>query len=981
MASNQQVNIGVNTQGAEQDLADFAKHVNDFLSSKAAAAGKSPRLLDTTADKAALQELKKQMQEVINLSATLRGPLNSAGQGGANRPTTPSQINLSGISQSIAGQQRFMEHFMTRLLTHNANSSGTPLNTGLTHQELLGRPDRPAPHPAHDQFFKGSSAAGHLARQVSPLFGGAGGALGRAAQIGAEGFAGRGMAGFVGGGMAGLAAGAGIGLLGYGLYKGASAVNEGVDREKVLNTDIDKFRRSLGGSADSFKDLVDQSRMIGDAFNLVYAESRKISTEFANIAKSNVGAIAQASEGVGLAQAVGIDPSQGAGFMAHLRKDQSIGDKKSDARIMAIQFAEALKRTGSTLNASELMHAIQGFSTDTAHRGLSVANVDGYSGLLSAMVGAKIPGLDMGAAGSLLARADTSFQNGGGAGQASSTLQFMALGGDKTGLLGAKMRESAGMFATADSVFGDKNNPVNKYLGGDGMMMHKGGTTGLEDVIAMVKANSGGNKELEINTLAAHLKLNPNEAATFLNMDGKGNLGKTLGMARKYDGLDLNKMSSAGYTTLADVADADGDTGKLRAVQAGLGKRSDLSKGQTTALAAMKGLEGSKLQDALVQFAATMAREKNDGEKIAAAAATTANATDRMAATLIPASITTNNFLSEMVKAVAPNSPYLKEHEMQKFKDRVALSPEDIKSGKVSDGTISELNSDYIRDLRRPMGRSSGITSGSRMAVLEKQYRQLGFKMVTPKDVADSFEKGEIEAMKTRIDAENRDASKSPVTRKSEGGAAAGGAANDDAKAAINAAAAKYGINPDYLAGLAKLETQMGKKSIKGGGLDTNNLFNVKGNASNGIRAVDGAEGSNDYYSKYGSYGESADAVGSLISRKYPGAKNAKTPMEFATALKNGGYATDPNYARKLAGVIGDAPAKIPANDPAKAAAAAAEAQRVHVSVGEQKSSVTVNLVGAPGSGQPDQTVTSSGTSKAQPSGSVKSASPMRYKP
>jgi hypothetical protein len=76
------------------------------------------------------------------------------------------------------------------------------------------------------------------------------------------------MGAFAGGGMAGLAAGAGIGLLGYGVYKGASALSEGVYKNKVEATETDKFKRSMGATSDAFDKLIQQSRMVGDAFLL-----------------------------------------------------------------------------------------------------------------------------------------------------------------------------------------------------------------------------------------------------------------------------------------------------------------------------------------------------------------------------------------------------------------------------------------------------------------------------------------------------------------------------------------------------------------------------------------------------------------------------------------------------------------------------------------------------------------------------------------
>jgi Inorganic Pyrophosphatase/Mannosyl-glycoprotein endo-beta-N-acetylglucosaminidase len=122
---------------------------------------------------------------------------------------------------------------------------------------------------------------------------------------------------------------------------------------------------------------------------------------------------------------------------------------------------------------------------------------------------------------------------------------------------------------------------------------------------------------------------------------------------------------------------------------------------------------------------------------------------------------------------------------------------------------------------------------------------------------------------------------------------------------AITKVAGEHGVNPDYLVGLAKLETRLGDATIKGGGEDTRNLFNVKDFSGGGIRALDKAEGSRDAYRRYGSYEDSARDLVGLLERKYPAALRAQSPLEFAQALKAGGYATDPNYVSKLSSVIG----------------------------------------------------------------------------
>lgn len=142
--------------------------------------------------------------------------------------------------------------------------------------------------------------------------------------------------------------------------------------------------------------------------------------------------------------------------------------------------------------------------------------------------------------------------------------------------------------------------------------------------------------------------------------------------------------------------------------------------------------------------------------------------------------------------------------------------------------------------------------------------------------------------------------------------AGGGAAGDDDPTSAITAVAQEHGVNPNFLLGLAQLETRGGKATIKGDGTDTRNLFNIKdfSNAGTGIRARDKNEGSNHRYRQYNSHDESVVDLVDLLGRKYPGALEAKTPEEFAAALKRGRYATDPDYVRKLSSTIRSVQAK-----------------------------------------------------------------------
>lgn len=121
--------------------------------------------------------------------------------------------------------------------------------------------------------------------------------------------------------------------------------------------------------------------------------------------------------------------------------------------------------------------------------------------------------------------------------------------------------------------------------------------------------------------------------------------------------------------------------------------------------------------------------------------------------------------------------------------------------------------------------------------------------------------------------------------------------------ASIYKTAYSRGVNPDFLIGLAKLETRIGEATIKGDS-DSYNLFNIKDFSGKGPRATDKAEGSRDAYRQYASYDDSANDLVDMLARKYPKALEAQTPEQFATALKQGGYATDPDYVNKVVRTI-----------------------------------------------------------------------------
>jgi flagellar protein FlgJ len=134
-------------------------------------------------------------------------------------------------------------------------------------------------------------------------------------------------------------------------------------------------------------------------------------------------------------------------------------------------------------------------------------------------------------------------------------------------------------------------------------------------------------------------------------------------------------------------------------------------------------------------------------------------------------------------------------------------------------------------------------------------------------------------------------------------------------------AARELGIDPNNLIAQAALETGWGRSQPG----DSHNLFGIKAGAGwNGASvqanteefAGETASRVDANFRAYGSTRESVEDYVRLIrdNPRYAGAMNTGSDVEaFATALQRGGYATDPNYARKLTAVAAEVGQRIAA--------------------------------------------------------------------
>lgn len=151
------------------------------------------------------------------------------------------------------------------------------------------------------------------------------------------------------------------------------------------------------------------------------------------------------------------------------------------------------------------------------------------------------------------------------------------------------------------------------------------------------------------------------------------------------------------------------------------------------------------------------------------------------------------------------------------------------------------------------------------------------------------------------------------------------GSAVKDAAAAFSNKMASYarqasnatGLPAHFMMGQAALETGWGKREIKGpDGTPSNNLFGIKatGNWTGKVVSAVTTEYINgekqirvEKFRAYDSYADSFKDFANMItnSPRYQNVvNNLSSPTNYAEAMAKAGYATDPDYAKKLASVI-----------------------------------------------------------------------------
>lgn len=412
----------------------------------------------------------------------------------------------------------------------------------------------------------------------------------------------------------GISSGFGAGLMGLvggiaalGVGKVVGSVMEKLDQAERNNVELDKLKRSLGDVAVSFGTLKGVVHSSADNLKITYEEAGRLSTQFtklANLSGDQYKTLGdELGTGVGLSRSLGLDPAAGVGLLGQMR-GLGITSNTQESRRFALLIGETIGKSNAFAKAEEVFEAIGGYAGSQTRNSMGAANVAGYAGMFSSMVGSGIPGLDPTGAAGLLSKINSTLAAGGAKGEASQF--FSGIVGHRMGLdpLQTQILREGGAFATNDEAFGKGSIASRFGISGPG-----GSKTFLQGSLDELRAQYGNNKGLLAQATANHLGVGMRQAMALLSVDPN-----QMGEMQQYAG-DLTKISGSGITNLSKAL--YGSAGDRRSLaDSYLARRGDDAISKEDRASLESATSDSDLKKALAGMAAKYDQERTTGSDI-----------------------------------------------------------------------------------------------------------------------------------------------------------------------------------------------------------------------------------------------------------------------------------------------------------------------------------------------------------------------------
>lgn len=530
------VEIPVEAKLSAADLDAELKQLTQKINALGQSIAQANKVKFNPIGKATLDDLKRVQAEFEKMKRTsqLGADINRTGQGGKSF----FDLDWASLSSNpIAREARRYGAF-----------SKVMAGTGASFTQNAPAPGQrpPASPPGGGSAWAGAGRkiVGAGLKSAGPVGGAADEALG---------------AGLSGGVMAGMAGLIG-GVVALGVGKLVGGVMNKIGDAQTDAIGYDTLKRTLGDVNVSFSVLRASMHAASDAFDGTYQQTLKMGAEFARISGmsgkgSELSLSQEVAVGGGFGRSFGMDPEQSNAFFATMRQFSVTGNER-DSQRLALMVGEAVAKSGAFSKSDEMLQAIASYTTQQTRMGLSSANVGDYTAMLSSMVGAHVPGMDvMGAAG-VLSRVNSSIAAGGNAGEAGQNFIYTAIG-RRLGLdpIQAALMREQGAFGTGQQEFGG-GSVWSRWAAQNGVgtpgMAASSTATNMSMIMQALHSTYANNPELRLNAMSNLLGVSTNQSM-FLDMMKPSQMGDVMSRLNSA-GIDTSKLNPSSISSLAQVA-------------------------------------------------------------------------------------------------------------------------------------------------------------------------------------------------------------------------------------------------------------------------------------------------------------------------------------------------------------------------------------------------------------------------------------------
>lgn len=914
--------------------------------------------------------------------------LNKLGLRYTREQTALLQKGFSALSASGArGTKRlrgmdFEEFISSGWQNYSTNDSESRrfMRDTLKRSAVLGGADFPADAFGHDG---GSDAAPSNGQKRNRRFDAAAGALGGMAANFLTGGGGMwGAAGSATGSLVGMAAGGPWGMVAGAILGGVgSALDRQINQiggEGEIYTDL---RQSLGATTTDFDMLRSSVRHLSDGLGIAYNESAKLASEFSKSASltSADGLGADLRQAGGWGRGYGINPSEAVRFMGGMRHLGVTGDDK-DSRRLALMIAEAVNQGGIQARMSEALGVISNYASNQSRASLTSPDVANYSAFLSSMTGSGFFGIkgDPAAAAAIMGKADAALRSGGGFGEASKNFSLAAY----QNLFGKELTAYDAEAVYQQGAFGDLGKAFDPLIS---LAKQRGDAKEVERLQLLSMRGQGKNSlSLNLDYLdkqfghlegtafakngASHLGMSVNEFSAIYGAYKKDSSLGGLESTLRASGVDIKGMNDRQIASLAALV--GGDDAAIRRQADALGKlsgRDALKEKERMQLDAARS-DPNTLRDTVLQLSAKHATSSDQGDQMRNMSADVNNILQELATKLVPLTMNIKDIMVEVLRFFDSGNSFVDAED----KRRAVAAKEKAEAGRLdmeikeSSSKIDNFHFDTAEEQQAKAAQLVALRNAQNSALADGDKSRAASYDSAIEQITASLRSGTgagLEDLKRKHDdlVSRRNAIESqpagyvrysdnePAENKGTGRQFVGKSdfmaqSRQTAEAAAAEINRRTGssVTPEMIQAQWGLETGWGKSMT--GDFNFGNIKSGKG-WSGRTRELGGVleygpNGEKNYrtesFRSYSSASEAGADYANLVSGRYLKGRRVQSADEFYRALKEQGYATDPDYVSKLSGAYRNLPSNamsVPDNAVPRGGSSGNPQQAVNVNV------------------------------------------------